>query len=72
MSELHKRGLLSMVICSDPFVGLGRNQAKVFGVPDLPLLVIPHPLGGLGIDAVKQRAAVAVDQFISLLQEKRK
>ena len=69
MSELRKRGLVTAVICSDPFLKLGRNQARVFGVPDLPLIVIPHPLGGLGLDGVKERAGVAMPQVVSLIKE---
>ena len=56
MAELTKRGLITAVICSDPFMKLGQAQAKVFGVPDLPLLKIPHPLGGLDLEQVEGRA----------------
>jgi hypothetical protein len=42
----------------------------VFGVPDLPLIEIPHPLGGLAIDQVKARADHAIPQFAKLLKEK--
>jgi len=70
MSELRKRGLVAAVICSDPFLKLARNQARVFGVPDLPLLVIKHPLGGQSLEEVKARAEHAVPQFVKLLKEK--
>lgn len=70
MANLRKRGLTTAVVCSDPFVKLGQAQARVFGVPDLPLLVIPHPLGGLAIDQVKARAEHALPQFVKLLKEK--
>ena len=69
MSELRKRGLVTAVICSDPFLKLGQNQARVFGVPDLPLIVIPHPLGGLGLDGVIERAGVATPQVVNLIRE---
>lgn len=69
MAELRKRGLVTAVICSGPFLKLGQAQARVFGVPDLPLIVIPHPLGGLSLDGVKGRAAVAIPKVIELLKE---
>jgi hypothetical protein len=69
MAELRKRGLVSAVVCSDAFQKLGRTQAKVFGVPDLPLLIVQHPLGGLDIDSVKGRADVASPQLVRLIQE---
>ncbi len=50
MAQLTKRGLIAAVVCSDTFMKLGSAQAKVFGVPDLPLLKIQHPLGGLDMD----------------------
>ena len=69
MSELRKRGVVAAVICSGPFLKLGKAQARVFGVPDLPLIEIPHPLGGLALDAVRERAAVALPRVIELIRE---
>ncbi len=69
MCELRKRGLVTAVILSGPFLNLGKNQSRVFGVPDLPLLLIPHPLGGLDLDGVKGRARHAVPQVVSIIKE---
>lgn len=69
MAELRRRGLVTAVVCSGPFMKLGRTQAKVFGVPDLPLLEIPHPLGGIKLEEVKGRADVALEQFLKLIKE---
>ena len=69
MAELRKRGLITAVICSTPFEKLGRAQAKVLGVPDLPLVMIQHPLGGLAIDEVKARADQATPAVLDLLRD---
>ena len=69
MSELRKRGVASAVICSETFVNLGKAQARVFGVPHLPLVVIPHPLGGLSLEKVEGRALVALPQVLKLIRE---
>jgi hypothetical protein len=69
MAELRKRGLVTAVVCSTAFQKLGQTQAKIFGVPDLPLLIIPHPLGGLDIDSVRARAEVASPQLVKLIRE---
>jgi hypothetical protein len=69
MAELRKRGLITAVVCSNVFLKLGQTQAKIFGVPDLPLLVIPHPLGGLDLQSVKERANVAAPQFVEVIRE---
>ncbi len=69
MSELRKRGLVTAVICTDPFLKLGKAQARVFGTPDLPLIIIPHPLGGVSLEKVEARAEVAIPQFVKLIKE---
>ena len=53
MCELRKRGLKTAVIVSVPFENLGKAQSRVFGVPDLPLVIIPHPLGGLSLVTIQ-------------------
>jgi hypothetical protein len=68
MCELRKRGLVTAVICSEPFLKLGKSQSRVFGVPDLPLLLIPHPLGGQDLDGVKARAGHAVPQVLEIIK----
>jgi hypothetical protein len=70
MAQLTKRGLIAAVVCSDTFMKLGSAQAKVFGVPDLPLLKIQHPLGGLQMEKVRERAAVALPQVVALVKDK--
>ena len=70
MAQLTKRGLIAAVVCSDSFMRLGMAQAKVFGVPDLPLLKIEHPLGGLNLDKVRERATVALPQLLKVVKER--
>ena len=70
MSELRKRGLFAAVLCTQPFLKLGQAQAKVFGVPDLPLVLIPHPLGGVSLEQVHGRAEHALPKILELLKGK--
>jgi len=69
MAQLRKRGLVTAVIYSGPFRKLGETQARIFGVPELPLIEIPHPLGGIAIDEVRARAEVAVPAFLELIRK---
>jgi hypothetical protein len=69
MAELSKRGVIAAVVCSDPFMKLGQAQARTFGVPGLPLLRIPHPLGGIDLSQVEGRAAAALPKLLELVQE---
>ena len=71
MAQLTKRGLIAAVVCSDTFMKLGTAQAKVFGVPDLPLLEIQHPLGGLSMEKVRERAAAALPQLLKVVRQRR-
>ena len=70
MVEVRRLGIPSAVICSEPFVQLGRTQSRVLGVPDLPLIVIKHPLGGLALNDVKVRADSALAQLLEVLRER--
>jgi hypothetical protein len=67
MSELRLRGPMTALVCSEAFLGLAGAQARVFGIPDLPLIVIPHPLGGIAMNEVKARADQALPQLVALL-----
>ena len=69
MADLRKRGLVTAVIYSGPFLKLGKAQARTFGVPELPLLEITHPLGGISIDDVRARSEQAAPQFAALIKE---
>jgi hypothetical protein len=69
MCELRKRGLVTAVIYSGPFEKLGRNQARTFGVPELPLVEITHPLGGISLNDVKSRASEAAPQFADVVRK---
>src|ERR1700682_4801917 len=72
MCELTRRGVAAVAICSEPFLKLGKAQSRVFGVPDLPLVVIPHPLGGISIEQVEGRALAALSQVVQLIKGQRK
>jgi hypothetical protein len=69
MATLRKRGLKTAVVCTEPFLKLAQAQAKTFGVPDLPIIMIPHPLGGISVEQVEGRAEVAWPQLEQLLRE---
>ena len=72
MVQLRKRGLAVAVVCSESFLKLAQNQSRVFGVPDLPLVMIPHPLGGLSLADVQMRADAAVPQVLRVITEQQK
>ncbi len=44
------------------------NQARVFGAPDLTLVMIPLPIGGLSFEQVQERTLVAIPQVVALIK----
>jgi hypothetical protein len=68
MTQIRKRGTPAVLICSIPFAGLAQGQARVDGVPDLPLVKIDHPLGGIVHASVLERVEQAVPQLIAQLR----
>jgi hypothetical protein len=71
MAELRKRGLHTAVVCSTPFERLGHAQARVFGTPDLSLLMIEHPLGGIAAEQVRLRADQALPGVLAFIEAAR-
>ena len=67
--ELEKRGTPVATICSSEFGALGRVEAESLGVPGLPIVVVPHPMGGIGAQEVRQKAKEAIDDLIHVLTE---
>lgn len=67
MVELHRRGVHTALICSRPFEHLARKQAKILGFAGLNLILVDHPLAGVGPSVVRERAKQAVEQVCMML-----
>jgi hypothetical protein len=53
-----------VTICTEAFIGLAREESKNLGMPDLPLAIIEHPIGGESLAVIHQRADDALAQVI--------
>jgi hypothetical protein len=53
-----------VTICTEAFIGLAREESKNLGMPDLPLAIIKHPIGGESLAVIHQRAEDALEQVI--------
>lgn len=51
---------------TDVFVGLAESEARAMGFPQLPMIVIPHPLGVRSDETVEEYALQTLLQLISL------
>ncbi len=63
--ELEKRGVPTVTICTDAFAALAREESRNLGMPDLPIVIVRHPLGGEPPDKVRQRSRDALEQVIA-------
>ena len=64
---LENRGIPTVVICTEPFTNASLLHAKNLGNGSFQPVIIPHPLGGLGADQVKERAAAIQDRIVDAL-----
>ncbi len=56
-----------MTICTDRFASLAEAARTTLGLPDLPVVIVPHPLAGLLPEAVNAKADSAIDEIIARL-----
>ena len=57
----------TMVICTDRFEALARMMLKNLGMPDIPLIITSHPVGGLQFEEVKAKAEHLSEDIIKLI-----
>src|SRR4051812_28515827 len=60
-------GLPSVEVCATPFVALARNQSKALGHADLPLAVVPYPMGGRSRAELREFAKACAADIVGAL-----
>ncbi len=58
---LEQRGIPTVVMGTYEFEQLAKLESKNRGLADLPLALIPHPLGGIREDEVMKKAELVVE-----------
>jgi hypothetical protein len=56
-----------VTICSNRFETLARATAAGLGMPNLPLVIVPHPIGGISAEEVIAKADSILDNLIEQL-----
>ena len=64
---LENLGIPTVVICTGPFMDSAFVHSRTFGNDSFQPVAIPHPLGGLLLEEVNQRAAAIHDQIVAAL-----
>ena len=67
--QFEKRGLPAAVICTEPFVSSAVAMSKMGGIPEFPFAVVPHPLGSLDKNSLRERAKEVVGDIVKILLE---
>jgi len=65
--SFEKRGIPAAAIITEPFVATAEAMARLAGMPEYPVAVIPHPVGSLGPDEVTARADAIAGRIVELL-----
>jgi hypothetical protein len=65
--ELEKRAIPVATICTDEFFDLGKEEAKILGMPGLPIATIPHPMAGQAPEYVAKVAAFVLNEIIHII-----
>ena len=65
--HLDRAGVPAATICTDHFVATAQATATVWGVPDYPVIYMPHPLSTLTEDAIQAQAQRLANQIVRVL-----
>lgn len=65
--EIEKKGIPGVAICTEAFLPGLDALTKMRGMPDYRFAVVPHPLGVLFDDELRQRAKLAAPQVIDIV-----
>ena len=55
------------MICTEPFVSSAETMAMLGGIPGYPYVMLPHPLGSLDQDALREKAIQAAPKVLQIL-----
>ena len=61
---LEQRGVPTATLGTFEFEALARLEAKNRGIADLPLALVPHPLGGIKEDEVVRKADLVIETVL--------
>jgi hypothetical protein len=64
---LEQRGVPTAVMGTFEFEALAHLEARNRGIEELPLALVPHPLGGIAEDEVIKKADLALGSVLKAL-----
>ena len=67
--ELERRGIPTVTVCSHLFQRLGNLERRSLGMPELPMAIAPHPIGGVASDTAIAKADILFDTVVAGLTQ---
>jgi hypothetical protein len=66
--DLEKAGVPSLIVTTTAFNVLAKMEATAFGLPNVQILTVPHPLGaGQTLAMVQAKAEKAVESLVKMI-----
>jgi len=65
--DLERQGTPTATINSEEFVRLGQSESRALGMPTLPIITVPHPMGDIKEELVRERARNVISEIVSAL-----
>ena len=65
--SFEKRGIPAAVVITEPFIPTAAALAELAGLSGYPCAVIPHPVGSLTAEEVRERADAIAPRVAALL-----
>lgn len=65
--HLDRAGIPAATICTDHFVATAHATASVWGVPDYPVIYLPHPLSTRTDEEIQVGAQLLAEQVVRIL-----
>ena len=69
--DLEKKGTPTATVNSEEFVKLGQSESQALGMPGLPIVTVPHPMGDIEETEVRNRAQAIISEVVMVLTEER-
>ena len=67
--ELERRNVPTITVCSHLFQRLGQVERRSLGMPDLPMAIAPHPIGGVPAETAAAKANDLFDAVVAGLTQ---
>jgi hypothetical protein len=65
--NLEKLGVPSLTFVTEPFAHAARTHARIHGMPELPLVIVPSDYLDRSDEAVREKLAPLIEEIVSQL-----